>query len=399
MNINPGRVGTILLILGVVGAGASGSSVPSTNRQRVALDPKVAALVKQAHAAEKAQRYDLEIRYLTAALNMKPGQNTSAAIYGWRAFAHTCKGEFSNAMADANESIRLNPRYYGGYLERGIVYRRTGSLDKAIGEYDTTIRLNPNFDWAYYDRAIAYGLKGDYEQSIRDSTEAIRLNPNEPGFYYNRGVSYQSIGKLDKALADYNKAIHLAPNDLNNYCGRASACEDMGRLDKASADYDRVSRLNARDANDYRFRGFAHFAKGNYKAAAFDLQKAVRLSPRDYDALVSLAWFQATCPEDSLRNGKEALETSRRACEVTNWKSYDAVDTLAAAYAETGDFDKAIKYETQALNMKGVYATRRKEMQERLELYRQHKPYRKESKFKAHESRGPDLDVRKGNSK
>jgi tetratricopeptide (TPR) repeat protein len=342
----------------------------------------VAALVKQADAADKAKQYDLEIRYLTAALKMKPGQNTSAAIYGSRAFAHTCKGEFSKAMADANESIRLNPRYYGGYLERGIVYRRTGSLDKAINDYDMTIRLKPNYDWAYYDRAIAYGLKGDYEQSIRDSTEAIRLNPNEADFYNNRAVSYQSIGKLDKALADYDTAIRLAPKELINYCGRANVFEEKGQLDKASADYDQVTRLNPRYAPSYGFRGFAHFAKGNYKAAAFDFEKAIQLSPGDYDALVRLAWFQATCPEDSLRNGKEALEKSRRACELTNWNSNAAVDTLAAAYAEIGDFEKAIKYETQALNMKGVYATRRKEMQERLELYRQHKPYRRESKFK-----------------
>ena len=62
-------------------------------------------------------------------------------------------------MSDANESIRLNPRYIAGYLERGIVYRRTGSLDKAIGDYDTTIHLSPNFARAYYDRAIAYGLR------------------------------------------------------------------------------------------------------------------------------------------------------------------------------------------------------------------------------------------------
>lgn len=384
MNINPERVGTIFLILCVVSAATSGASVPSTNRQKVALDPRMAALVKQADAAEKAQQYDLQIQYLTAALNMKPGKNALAAIYGWRAFAHTCKGEFSKAMADANESIRLNPRYYGGYLERGIVYRRTGSLDKAIGEYDTTIRLNPSFDWAYYDRAIAHALKGDYEKSIRDSTEAIRLNPNDADFYNNRGLSYQSIGKLDKALADYNKAIHLAPKQLENYCARADILENIGQLDKASADYDQVTRLNPRNAPGYVFRGYAHFAKGNYKAAALDFEQAVRFSPRDYDALVSLAWFQATCPEDSLRNGKEALEQALRACELSQWKHSNGVDTLAAAYAEVGDFDRAVKYQTQAINMKGVYALRRKEMQERLELYRQRQPYRKVSKLKAH---------------
>jgi tetratricopeptide (TPR) repeat protein len=384
MNINPGRVGTILVILGVISVGNCGAAVSGASRHVVAIDPKVAGLVKQAGSELKLDQYDAAIRNLTAALNMKPERNTAAAIYSWRADAYIHKAEFNKAMADANESIRLNMRYFAGYLERGIVYRRTGSLDKAISDYDTTIRLNSNFARAYYDRAIAYALKGDYEQSVRDSTESIGLNPNDPDFYNNRGVSYQAIGNLDKAIADYNKAIHLAPKELNNYCGRASAFEDIGQLDKASADYDQVTRLNPRDAHGYRFRGYAHFAKGNYKAAALDFQRATRFSRSDYDALLSLAWFQATCPEDSLRNGKEALEKSLRACELSRWQSSGAVDTLAAAYAETGDFDRAVKYEIQAINMKGVYAIRRKKMQERLELYRQHKPYRKESKFKQH---------------
>ena len=85
-----------------------------------------------------------------------------------------------------------------------------------------------------------------------------------------------------------------------------------------------------------------------------------------------------------MRNGKEALEKSLRACELSSWESADIVDTLAAAYAEVGDFDRATKYQMQAINMSGVYGPARKKMQERLELYRQHKPYRKESKVKAH---------------
>ena len=373
-------------MLGVIGVGTVGATVSGGSRHVVAIDPKVAGLVKQAGSEAKLDQYDAAIRHLSAALQMNPEMTTAAAIHSWRADAYIQKGELNKAMSDANESIRLNPRYFGGYLERGIVYRRTGRLDKAISDYDTTIHFNPNLAGAYYDRSIAYGLKGDYNQAIRDETEAIRRgNPvDQPDFYYNRGVSYESMGNLDKALADYNKAIHLAPNELKNYRGRASVLEDMDQLDKARADWDQVARLNPRDTNGYRFRGSAHFAKGDYKAAASDFEKAAHLSPMDYDALVSLGWFQATCPEGSFRNGKEALEKSLRACELSRWQSFWAVDALAAAYAEIGDFDHAVKYETQAINMKGAYALTRKKMQERLELYRQHKPYRKESKFKAH---------------
>jgi Tfp pilus assembly protein PilF len=351
--------------------------------KRLPIDPKVAGLVKQALSEVKVKQYDAAIHHLSAALQMKPDTNTAAAVYSWRADAYIHKGEFNKATSDAGESIRLNPRYFGGYLERGIIYRRTGNLAKAFDDYDMTIRLNPNYAWSYYDRAIVHALKGDHKESVRDYTEAIRLNPNVPDFYYNRAYSYHAIGSLDKAMVDFNEAIRRAPKEFSNYCGRASLFEDMGQFDKASADYDQVIRLNPRDASDYRFRGSAHFAKGNYRAAALDLEKATRLSPADYDSLCFLAWFQATCPEDSLRNGKDALEKSLHACELSRWESADVVDTLAAAYAEVGDFDTAVKYEAQAINMKGVYAFKRKKMQERLELYRQHKPYRKESKFKA----------------
>ena len=314
---------------------------------------------------------------------MKPETKTASAIHSWRAYAYFRKGDLDKAMTDANESIRLNPAYFDGYLERGIIYRRTGSLDQAISEYDTAIRLNPNFSHTYFDRAIGYANKGDYEKAIRDDTEAIRRqHPLEADYYFDRAIDYQAIGSLDRAIADYNEAIRLAPKDLRTYCGRASAFEDMGQLDKAKADYNQAIRFIPTDAPGYLMRGNAHFASGNYRAAASDFEKATRLSPRDYDALLRLAWLQATCPEDSLRNGTEALEKSKRACELSRWESADAVDTLAAAYAEIGDFDAAVKYQTQALNMKGVHAFNRKRMQERLELYRQHKPYRRESKLK-----------------
>ena len=356
-----------------------------TITHKVPIDPKVAPLLKRAGSEIALKQYDSAIRTYGEALQMKPDTTTAAVIHSWRAIAYRHKNNLDKAMADANESIRLNPRYPGGYFQRAAISRRSGNLDQAISSYDAAIRLNPNNAQSYYGRAIAYSQKGDYDQAIRDSTEAIRLQDKtmQSDFHYNRAIYYEVLGNFGKAIADYDDAIRIAPNDLRNYGGRAHAFEEMGQLDKASGDYERAIRLNATEPNDYRQRGIAYFAKGNYRAAASDFEKAARLSPSDYDAAQSLAWFRATCPEESLRNGKEALETSLRLCGRTHWQDADAVDTLAAAYAETGDFDNAVKYQTQALNMRGVHAFNRKRMQERLELYRQHKPYRQESKFKA----------------
>lgn len=67
-----------------------------------------------------------------------------------------------------------------------------------------------------------------------------------------------------------------------------------------------------------------------------------------------------------------------RACELTKWKEPSEIDTLAAAYAESGDFDEAVKYQTQAINMKSDYGPVDKKTRKRLAPYRDHKPARSE---------------------
>jgi serine/threonine-protein kinase len=76
-----------------------------------------------------------------------------------------------------------------------------------------------------------------------------------------------------------------------------------------------------------------------------------------------------------LRNGKEAVAESLLACQLTNFKDPYDLDTLAAAYAEAGDFEQAIQFMTKALQMK-IEADEREGFQKRLALYRSHQPYR-----------------------
>jgi len=105
----------------------------------------------------------------------------------------------------------------------------------------------------------------------------------------------------------------------------------------------------------------------------------------DYPAASNaMAWFKAACLDASFRNGKEAVELSTKACELNHWKSPRYIDTLAAAYADCADFSQAIKYETQAINMKDTAQTLsqkdRKELERHLQLFKDHKPVRDDFK-------------------
>jgi hypothetical protein len=89
---------------------------------------------------------------------------------------------------------------------------------------------------------------------------------------------------------------------------------------------------------------------------------------------------RATCPDGKYRDGKAAVEDAKRACELSGWKLAEQIDTLAAAYAEVGDFAKAVEYQEQALADKGFVKEHGKGARERLELYRDKKPYREPKK-------------------
>ncbi len=79
-----------------------------------------------------------------------------------------------------------------------------------------------------------------------------------------------------------------------------------------------------------------------------------------------MAWLRATCPVARVRNGKEAVEAATNACELTNWEKWEYIDALAGAFAEAGDFEKAVNYQEQAIQMLGVADGDRREMGQRL---------------------------------
>ena len=87
-----------------------------------------------------------------------------------------------------------------------------------------------------------------------------------------------------------------------------------------------------------------------------------------------LAWFQATCLDQRYRDGKKALANALHAVELSGGKRSPSADTLAAAYAECGDFAKACEWETTAIAI--AIERQKQECHSRLELYKQGKPYR-----------------------
>jgi serine/threonine-protein kinase len=148
----------------------------------------------------------------------------------------------------------------------------------------------------------------------------------------------------------------------------------LGDLDRAVADATEAIRLDPADALAFNNRGAALLKLGDYPWAIADLQEALRLDPELPHPHKNLAWLRATCPDPEFRHGPAAVANATRALEMTDWKHPEWLAVLAAAHAEAGDFEEAVRWQRQCLDQSP--AKEKARLQETLEQYQAGQPFR-----------------------
>jgi len=304
-------------------------------------------LAVQAAQALRKKDYAQAIKLYSDAIQLDP-QNDPA--YTFRGDAFLLLDKRDEAIKDLSDAIRLNPTNYLAFELRGSVYYENQEFDKTIADLTVALTAKPqeekHFKYlrgsAFKIRGICYSWQHSYTNAIADLSEALNFETNDYEIYERRGISFYGEKEFDKAVSDFNGAIRLNPQDT-------------------------VSLFN---------RGRIYALTGLFTNAIQDFEAAIKQDPEAFQVYNRLAWLLATCPDNHIRNGKKAVELATKACELTEWGKSSYIDSLAAAYAETDDFKKAVLYEQQAINVKGISEVDQKAFQERMALYLQGKPYR-----------------------
>ena len=320
-------------------------------------------------------RYDWAIRNFGRAIELNPRH---AEAYNNRGAAYHSKGDYDQAIRDLTKAIDLNPSYARAYHNRGIVYGKQGRYDLAIRDSTKAIDLNPSYVEAYNSRGIRYGQKGESELAIRDFNQAIDLNPRSAKAYSNRGLAYRMQGEYKLAIGDFNKAIRLNPKLALAYSNRGLAYMRTGNYVRAALDFDQAIKLNPRDALAHRNMAQTLIKLGRAKEAVNYYSRALQLRADWPEVLNKLAWILATHEDAEIRNGAQAVRLAERACQLESYKRASSVDTLAAAYAEVGQFDQAVKTAEKAMQLARAAKSEKlaKDIRNRLELYKAKRPHR-----------------------
>jgi tetratricopeptide (TPR) repeat protein len=142
-----------------------------------------------------------------------------ARKYLKEAYDHFERGEFEQALADANRAIDVDSDYGPAYAYRGNAHLYLGDPQQAILDCDRAIELDPDYGMSYAIRGYAYSNMSDFERAIEDCSKAIELAPGHWQIYASRGCAYFELGHYEDAISTYGLSLLL--NKLKHTAGVA----------------------------------------------------------------------------------------------------------------------------------------------------------------------------------
>ena len=251
-------------------------------------------------------------------------------------------------------------------------------MDEAIAHFETALEVSPAFGEAHTNLGVALIRKGKLDDAIAHFEKALKVDPNSLDAHINLGIVLLQKGKLDDAIPHLEKAIVLSPDSAELQVNLGAALVQKGRFDEAVPHFEKVLTLEPNSAEARFYLGNAFYLKGRTAEALAHWRKVLAAEPNDLRVLNQAAWVLATNSEASFRNGTEAVELAERAVRVSGGRQPRILATLAASYAEAGQFSRAAETARQALAL----ATQQNNVQlaeglnAMIELYQVNTPFR-----------------------
>lgn len=237
------------------------------------------------------------------------------------------------------------------YNNLGNALARTGSLEDAISAYKQALDVKPDYADARNNLGIVSARSGDVDEAITQYKKVLALTPGYARAHYNLANAYRDKGLIDDAVAAYEKALSIDPDYTLARGNLADASARKRAQDQKILIYEKALTANPADAAMHNNLADLYIKKGMIEKGIAQLKQAIAVQPDYAPAYNYLAWIYATSVNEAQRNGREAVALATKACELAEFKNASFLDTLAAAFAEAGDFTSAISYQEKAISM------------------------------------------------
>jgi tetratricopeptide (TPR) repeat protein len=397
--------------LNLLPGGDSQKAMDALN-QTIALATDDATLRAEALVRRATLRHSLPERLadLDEAVRALPG---NAVVLRARGLVKAEAEKWDDALADFAKAIEADPKDVPSYQMQAAVLVKIKKFSEALAVLEKGRHVAPSNIDLLVTRGQILVMQSNFKAAAEEMTQALAIDPSSLPILELRAALYEQLGEKAKALADVEKILEIKPGQPNVIRMRAILLANLGKYDAAIGALQDLHKANPQDSltmlqlgmvytsmkhydkaieiygtiladhpddvDAMRGRADALLNSGRRSNAVSDYEQALKRQPHDVGILNNFAWVLATAPEDKLRDGHRALALATDACRQTDYKEDYILSTLAAAYAETGDFESARKWAAQAVEVKPsphAEPTRKDELKKELESYKANKPWR-----------------------
>lgn len=315
------------------------------------------AAVAAAEALIQMDRAEDAVEILNGAIKAQP----SAPLYLLRSELRRVEGKDDEAMADLDRALAMEANNPAALLLRAENRLRKDDVDGARADVDSAMALQPGNGRGVFLRSIIAAQQQRYADAINDMKILVRNQPENTIWALQLGNYYQLDDRPRKAIEVASEILKRESDQWQALRLRGDAYLSINEHDKAIADYEAALQIPVATEEELETNPSAMSAQSRSGLAN------------------NLAWVLATSPKDELRNGEKALKYGTEAAELTEFKEPHILSTLAAAYAESGDFNKAIEWAEKAVNLgKDQGHEQLEQLEKELDSYRENKPWREE---------------------
>jgi tetratricopeptide (TPR) repeat protein len=264
------------------------------------------------------------------------------------------EGRVDQAILQFQEALALRPDFAKARHDLAETLLRKGQVDQAILQFEETLKIQPDEDKAHYNLGIALLEKGQRDEAMLQFQKEVALRPDNAEAQNNLGYCLLHKGRMDEAIPHLQKALEIQPDHAQAHYNLGNALLQKGRVDEAIIQFQKLLAIQPELAEARNSLGCALLQKAHVDEAILQFQKALALQPGFVEArrtLAGIAWRLATSPNPSLRNGTKAIELARQTDQLARGSDPMMAATLAAAYAEAGQFDQAVAAARRALQL------------------------------------------------
>lgn len=291
-------------------------------------------------------------------------------------------GQLEEAMDHFREALEIQPTNPTVHFNLGGVLRQKGRTDEALRQFQEAVRLQPNYSMAHFNLGELLFQRGEVDEAIDHFREALQIRPGYTEAHIGLAKALSERGKEDEAIGHLQIALEARPNEVEIYNNLANLFRQKGELGEAVEHYRKALKIRPDYAIANYNLGDVLYQEGRAGEAISYYRKAVEVRPEFAPACNALGWVLATNSDPSLRDGSRAVQLAEEAERLSGGRNPRYEETVAAAYAESHQFDKAIEKAQQALRMAvvGNKAALANRLRDEIALYQTGMPYREDGR-------------------